>query len=210
MMPLKKIILLGPPEAGKTSIRRFFFEGIPAPELLENPEAASVGFRYNNYEYLFSYPIEKEGIIPEKFPIQLSLVDTAGQELEKWLTTMRERVFGETDIILFVFDVSIWFSNSKKEEIKSLLKRVEEVRGLTAPMASLNVIAHKYDKIIDTVTAPFTEIREEIQAELQKHLFHNKKYHYEFKVSLTSLMAEFRKESFFKFFNIVAGTVFGL
>jgi GTPase SAR1 family protein len=124
-MPLKKIILIGPPEAGKTSIRRFFFEGIPAPELLEKPEAASVGFKYNNYEYLFSYPIEKEGIIPEKFPIQLSLVDTAGQELEKWLTIMKERVFGETDIILFVFDISNWFIFNKKKEINILLKRVE-------------------------------------------------------------------------------------
>jgi hypothetical protein len=77
-------------------------------------------------------------------------------------------------------------------------------------MASLNVIAHKYDKIIDNMNTPFTEIREEIQTELEKDLFHNKKYHHEFKISLTILKAEFRRESFFKFFNIVAGTVFGL
>ena len=44
---VKKILLFGPPEAGKTTLRKFIFEGTPPGKLVEEPELPTIGITYN-------------------------------------------------------------------------------------------------------------------------------------------------------------------
>ena len=104
---IKKVLFLGPAEAGKTSLRKFFFEGVPATQLLKESELPTVGLKYLKYDYMYSFPT-KEKDDREKIPLSLSVVDSAGQNLKEWLTERKERVFPGSDIIFFIFDVSHW------------------------------------------------------------------------------------------------------
>nr|MDO8119473.1 hypothetical protein [Candidatus Sigynarchaeota archaeon] len=113
----KKILLLGPPAAGKTSLRKFFFEGISAEQLLLQSEPASIGMKYSHYEYIYMYPFEKEGNIPEKTPFNLAVVDTAGQELDKWLGEQQYQVFVSADVVIFMFELKQWNVPEMREYI---------------------------------------------------------------------------------------------
>ena len=90
-MAIKKIVFVGPPASGKTSIRRFFFEGIPADDILQTSESPTIGVKYNRYNYVCAAPIEKKGKTVEKIPVEVVMLDTSGQELERFITTHATR-----------------------------------------------------------------------------------------------------------------------
>ncbi|HME55056.1 MAG TPA: Rab family GTPase [Candidatus Lokiarchaeia archaeon] len=193
---MKKIAFIGPPNAGKTSLRKFLFEGISADTILESPDLPTIGIKYSRYDYVYSYPFEKDGTAPEKIPIELAMLDTSGQELESLLTTSnREKVFSNADVILFIFDVSEWEDEVRREYLMDFILFVNDARIELAPDSTYHVIGHKYD----THSAGFDamdKVRAAIQSELDEYMFQKTGKMLRLDVYLTSLQKEYRRESF--------------
>ena len=200
-----RIVFIGPPEAGKTSIRKFFFDGIPAGELLNKPEPPSIGMKYSNYTYLFTHPIEKDGEEPEKFPFKLSLLDTSGQEIVKWLTEEKENVFNDSTHIFFICDAADWLNEDWKNTLLELVGKINKERINLAPNALLHVIVHKFDKVSDQFDK-IKEFKDKIKLELQDYFFKEHKLLLDFNVIVTSLYENYRKESFLDLLNVVTNS----
>ncbi len=86
----KKIIFVGPPGAGKTTLRKVFFEGESSSKLLD---------------YALEPTHGKESVI-----LQLSedvgVFDLAGQENTRWFETDDKEIFYESKILIVVIDIT--------------------------------------------------------------------------------------------------------
>lgn len=86
----KKIIFVGPPGAGKTTLRKVFFEGESSSKLLD---------------YALEPTHAKESVI-----LQLSenvgVFDLAGQENTRWFETDDKEIFYDTKILIVVIDIT--------------------------------------------------------------------------------------------------------
>jgi GTPase SAR1 family protein len=201
MMDPNKIILFGPPAAGKTSIRKFFFEAVPADNLLQTSEPATIGLNYNRFGYVYRYPMQKRGESSEKFPIKLVVIDTAGQEIDRWLNESKEHVFRETDLIIFIFDVSEWSDKEKRESIKELFKKAYYSILEEAPNAIIYILGHKFDKIKEG--RPVKEkLKKNIRAEFIEYIHDELNVKVDFNVFLTSLGKQYRTETFYRLLDI--------
>ena len=199
---MKKIVFIGPPNAGKTSLRKFLFEGVPADTILEQSETPTISVKYYRYNYVYSYPFERDGNPPEKIPIQLSIFDTPGQELEKIVTTtIRNNVFSEADVILFIFDVSEWENEIRREYLMNFMSFVNDVRTELAPDSTYHVIGHKYD-MHPAGFDDMGKVRAGIKSELDDYLFQKAGKMLDVDVRLTSLIKEYRQESFHALLDI--------
>nr|MDO8086871.1 GTPase [Candidatus Sigynarchaeum springense] len=193
---MKKIVLIGPANSGKTSLRRFFFEGVPADKILSETEAPTIGVKYNRFNYVYTYPVEKEGVVPEKIPVELALVDTSGQELEKFLTTSAgDQVFKAADIVLFVLDISDWEKEMKKEYLMDFICFTNTARLELAPQSVFHVIGHKYDLLPGGKVA-LEGTRSQVKNDLQDYTFRKTRKFLDFTVHLTSLHKEYRRDTF--------------
>jgi len=86
----KKITIVGPPNSGKTTIVKVFFEMLNPTNLLQDSLDPSKGLNSN----MFSL-----------FDVKLGIFDLAGQENENWFTKDSE-VFRECDLIICIFDIT--------------------------------------------------------------------------------------------------------
>ena len=86
----KKITLVGPPNSGKTTIVKVFFEMVNPNNLLQDSLDPSKGLNSN----MFSL-----------FDVKLGIFDLAGQENENWFTKDSE-IFRESDLIICIFDIT--------------------------------------------------------------------------------------------------------
>ncbi|MHA1892463.1 MAG: hypothetical protein ACTSYS_15830 [Promethearchaeota archaeon] len=198
---ITKVLFLGKPEAGKTSLRKFFFEGVPAEEILNKAEPPTIGMKFNNYNYVTTLPSEKKGENKgEKIPISLSVVDSAGQNLKDWLSEKKERVFPGADIIFFVFDVADWIDSKTKEEIEDLIMLIYNRRMELAPESSFYILAHKFDK----VKARFNreKLKKKIKNELRDYVFDKMMKFYDFDVYVTSIDKEYENDCFLTLLNL--------
>ncbi|MBD3195746.1 MAG: hypothetical protein GF317_11860, partial [Candidatus Lokiarchaeota archaeon] len=100
-----KIVLLGPPESGKTTIEKVFFQRVNPFSLLNTPLEPTRGINSTSFSL---------------FSSQLGIFDLAGQELDNWFSTQKE-VFKETNIIICVFDIL----NSLEQIISILIKTIK-------------------------------------------------------------------------------------
>jgi GTPase SAR1 family protein len=198
----KKIVLIGPYAAGKTSLRKFFFEQVSAEDVLKDPGMPTKAFRYHRYDYYYSRPFEKPGEIPERIPTSLSVVDTSGQEIEKWYILLKDKIFPRTDIVLFVFDVSEWDDEIKGEYIKDLISFVDDAREELAPGSMFHVIAHKFDKIGKDGSLK-EEWARKVKSELERYLELKRGEVTRVEVIVTSLHEAFKSESFFALLRVL-------
>ncbi|HME53196.1 MAG TPA: GTPase domain-containing protein [Candidatus Lokiarchaeia archaeon] len=193
---MKKIVFIGPPNAGKTSLRKFFFEGVPADTILERSDAPTISTNYSRYNYVYSYPFEKDGGIPEKIPIEVTLLDTSGQELESLVTTkMRQTLFYKADIVLFIFDVSEWDDEVRREYLMDFISFANDARLEAAPDSTYHVIGHKYDRHPAGIDA-IEKVRAAIKNDLTDFIFQKIGKLIYLSAHLTSLMNDYRRESF--------------
>ena len=196
---MQKILFLGPPEAGKTSLRKFLFENVPAKELLEQPEAPTVGIKYNQYEYVTTLPADKSGPQGEKVPVQLSVLDSAGQYLGKWLNERKDRVFPGSDLIFFIFDVSTWLDDTKREEIEDAIMKIYNARMELAEGSSFYIIGHKFDLLPEGKTYR-EQMAKRIKREMNEYVFDKMLKYLDFDVYLTSLYYE--QDTFLTLINL--------
>jgi GTPase SAR1 family protein len=202
---MKKVVFVGPANSGKTSLRKFFFEGVPADKILSEPEAPTIGVKFNRFTYVYSYPVEKEGTSPEKIPLELAMVDTSGQELEKFLTTPAgDQVFKGADIVLFIMDVAEWENEIRKEYLMDFICFTSNARLEKAPQSVFHVIGHKYD-LAPGGKAGLEKQRAKVKSELQDYIFKKTRKFLDFDVHITSLKKEFRRDTFQEMLDLTTG-----
>lgn len=139
----KKIIICGPAGVGKTTIRRIFFEGQNAEELLEHALEPTHG---------------QESIILD-LDEKVGVFDLAGQENERWLESEEKEIFENTKVILVVMDV-----NMGVNEIMDFLEKIINIRNELTPSSKIHIFVHKIDTIM---TSECYKIEDELQEKIK-------------------------------------------
>lgn len=176
---------------------------MPAQDLLEHPETPTVGLKFNAYAYVSTKRAEKDkkGKKPEAIPISLSVVDSAGQNMEEWLGERKDRAFPGADVIFFIFDVSEWLKDDQKAKLSDLAMRIYNTRLELAPESSFYIIGHKFDKVPEGKT--YREaMAKRIKRELNEYIFDKMLKYLDFNVYLTSIQEEFADETFLTLINL--------
>lgn len=124
----KKMVLVGPSGAGKTTLRKIFFEYEIAEHLLDTPLDPTYGV---------------ESIVL-KLGQNIGVFDLAGQENEKWLNGEDKDIFFDATIIIIVVDAT-----SSVLEIEDFVRKVIQVRDETCHDALIYLLIHKVDLVIE-------------------------------------------------------------
>jgi GTPase SAR1 family protein len=120
-----KIVILGPPGIGKTTLRKIFFDQENPFELVQQTLEPTINVDINTYS----------------FDTNISVHDLAGQQLEEWLNESQE-IFIGSDLIICVLDCrDPWDKNF------SLWKRIDEIQHNLCPDAEILFLFHKIDLI---------------------------------------------------------------
>ncbi|MHA1585249.1 MAG: Rab family GTPase [Promethearchaeota archaeon] len=129
---MKKIVLIGPAEAGKTSLRLLFFENYSIIKILK-PHAfePTMGIQWYNYDALGT---------------TIGVVDTSGQEIIDILGD--ENLFFGADIIIFMFDLAQFLSSTLiKAEYMEYLFQILLYSNKIDESFKIEILAHKIDLI---------------------------------------------------------------
>lgn len=125
-MSTNKIIFVGPPEAGKSTLRKIFFEGENPKKLLE-------------YGLEPTYGIES---LVLEMQDSIGVFDLSGQENQRWLETEDKKVFYDSKLILIVIDVK-----TDKKAIEKFVNKVINLRNEVTPNAMVFLLIHKIDLV---------------------------------------------------------------
>ncbi|MHA1727295.1 MAG: Rab family GTPase [Promethearchaeota archaeon] len=145
---MKKIIFIGPPSAGKTSTRLYFFEDIPISEIIK-PLALepTMGINWFNYDV---------------YDTKLGIVDTSGQEILSITSEADGYLFIGADVIIYMFDVSQYLeSELLKMEFMDYLMEIIARRDVLEENYEIYVFVHKVD-LINHKKKTLKEIESEI------------------------------------------------
>ncbi|MHA1805305.1 MAG: ADP-ribosylation factor-like protein [Promethearchaeota archaeon] len=123
----KKIVIVGPPEAGKTTLRKVFFEGENSVRLLKHALKPTYGI---------------ESLIL-RLKDDVGIFDLAGQENKRWLETEDKQVFQNTEVMMVVFDAK----TTDIREIIEFIKKIIQIRNKLSPHAIIFLLMHKIDLI---------------------------------------------------------------
>jgi len=122
----EKIVFVGPPKAGKTTLRKIFFEGENPTKLLE-------------YALKPTHGIES---IIIKLSKEIGVFDLAGQENQYWLETEKKTIFYNTKVILLVIDVT-----TPIDDILDFIRKIIKIRNDLTPSSVIYVLIHKIDLV---------------------------------------------------------------
>ena len=125
MAETKKIIFVGPPNTGKTTIKSVFFEMANPLKLLKNSLDPTRGANSSIYSL---------------FDLELGIFDLAGQENENWFKKERD-VFNHTNLIICVLDINRYL----KENFAFIDDLLEIYKALKLSTCSLVILLHKID-----------------------------------------------------------------
>ncbi len=125
----KKVIFVGPSAAGKTTLRKIFFEGENASKLLEYALEPT----YGEESLILRLPGLNE---------EVGIFDLAGQENHRWLETEDKSIFLNTKVIMVIIDVTSDF-----DFIKNFIRKILEIRNQLTPNSFIYVLIHKIDLV---------------------------------------------------------------
>ncbi|MEJ2279358.1 MAG: ADP-ribosylation factor-like protein [Candidatus Lokiarchaeota archaeon] len=139
----KKLIFIGPPGAGKTTLKKIFFQGENSNKLLE---------------YALEPTYGEESLIFRLSELnkELGIFDLAGQENDRWFSEDKA-IFQDAKIILVILDISDGF-----EEIVDFIRKVIKLRNNTSSTSKVIVFIHKID-----LATPF--LIQKIKSTLKKY-----------------------------------------
>ncbi|MFW5895206.1 MAG: ADP-ribosylation factor-like protein [archaeon] len=129
-MTNKKLILTGPHNSGKTTIKRIFFEGANPIKLLQYSLKPTRGINSSVYS-LFN---EKLGVF-----------DLAGQENENWFNKDKD-VFRHASVIICIFEVK----NSLKLIVDFILNLMKVKKTLHLTDSEVIIFLHKIDLVSES------------------------------------------------------------
>jgi len=149
---IKKIILCGKPEVGKTTIKKVIFEGEDPNELVLFPLETTIGVKYSVHEFM---------------NLKISLLDTPGQSLPILLSDEEKQVttFENAGAIIYIFDYPTWIADS--QEIIDDIKSLYDINKKHKFEAKLILFLHKIDLLIDKkIGSKLDLIRKQINKQL--------------------------------------------
>ena len=120
----KKLILVGPPASGKSSIILTTFGYVEPEVILKAALEPTRGIEVSNFQWR---------------NLQIGVFDLAGQELETWFMKENEYIFPATDELLVIFDCK----ESKKKIIEILHRIIALIDHYDIPYTY--VLLHKID-----------------------------------------------------------------
>ncbi|MFX0137327.1 MAG: hypothetical protein ACFFDN_27055 [Candidatus Hodarchaeota archaeon] len=120
----QKIVFIGPPGVGKTSLRKIFFEGEYSKTLLEFALEPTHG---------------QESLILD-LSESIGIFDLSGQENDRWLESEEKNIFINSGIIVLVHDIT-----APTKEITNFAKKIVDIRNEICPDAIIYLLIHKID-----------------------------------------------------------------
>lgn len=158
-----KILFVGRPGTGKTTIKNVVFLEEDANELILFPLESTMNAKYSLHNFL---------------DVKISLLDTAGQFLPKYLRNEEEQmdIFGDTSIVIYLFSYDLWIF--KKEQIVSDITKIYEIIQKNEISTKIILFIHKIDKI--------PQFNEELKENIEEEINNNLNLPQEFKKYFTS------------------------
>ena len=128
-----KIVFIGKPEMGKTTLKKVIFEGEDPNELILFPLEATIGIKYSIHEFMDS---------------KVSLIDAPGQSLQIILEDEQKQliVFGDSSAIIYVFDYPTWIADS--QDVLDDIRKIYEINKKLESGAKIILFFHKVDLLI--------------------------------------------------------------
>ncbi|MBD3353161.1 MAG: hypothetical protein GF364_16890 [Candidatus Lokiarchaeota archaeon] len=178
----KKIILTGPPEVGKTTLKLTFFDNINPVKLLDrtNPILEPTrGAEISHYNM---------------FNSEVGIFDLAGQENSSWYGESA-KIFSNTDILVAIFDIK-----TRLGEITDFIISLLEIKKKYCSEAIFYIIIHKIDLI--SRYDLYKKIRY-----LKKFLKLKEKDQKSFEILTTSIEKEYFLDTYLKIQEIILSAV---
>ena len=125
----KKVIFVGPSGAGKTTLRKIFFEGENASKLLEYALEPT----YGEESLILRLPGLNEDV---------GVFDLSGQENDRWLESEDKSIFLDAEVIMIIIDITAEF-----DPILDFIRKVITIRNDLTPNSFVYVLMHKIDLV---------------------------------------------------------------
>ncbi len=148
----KKILILGKPEVGKSTIKNIVFEGANPEDLLKNPLSPTKTLTPTAYSWL---------------DLDLGVFDSAGQRSDELIENKKTKnmAFSNTDNIVYIFDYKMW--QKEKQLIFTDITTYSKIRDELCSNAKFILFVHKIDLIpIEKRDSELSKIKEEITKRL--------------------------------------------
>ncbi|MCP6718732.1 MAG: ADP-ribosylation factor-like protein [Patescibacteria group bacterium] len=174
MERFKKVVLVGPPNSGKTTIKKVFFNYSDPSNILKEPLIPTRGCDVHTFNILKK---------------KISFFDLAGQENKRWITE-DSSIFNQSDLIICVFEIQ-----KSLEEIvlflEGIRKVIEECNLKKCPTC---IFLHKID--LRPISYSHLKKKNLIKSLIQFPL----KF---YKVKLTSIEKEYFYPSYYEIIEIL-------
>lgn len=150
----KKLLIIGFPAAGKTCIKKSFFDKVDPNALLgvSTPEPTR-----GLVHFIYSW-----------FNAEIGILDSSGQEFNSYVSGDNEEsinAFEGSDIIIYVFDVINW--KDQEEDVIENLKKIIKTKDAISPANSkIYAFCHKIDLLSDPDKKSILKVKDILEEQL--------------------------------------------